>query len=243
MRGPGRIAVRSVAHDGGLATRPPSRYIWGVAGSRAHCSRGGTPVARFRRIDTGAPIAAGSSLLSDAETARLARLRSADDREAFTAAHLLVRSCAAALVGMEPRHLEFVQRCASCGRDGHGRPTIVGHPDVHVSLSHTRGCVAAVAARSPCGIDVETIHRGPPPRGVLTEREAAWVRDDPDPARAFTMLWVRKEALVKAGIGTLAEVGSLDVLDPGSAGVPATMETWADPPYVGAWVVLDQAPT
>jgi len=178
--------------------------------------------------------------LTDTERARLERLCAAEDRAAFATAHLLVRECAGELLGVAGRGLVIAQSCATCGQEGHGRPTIVGHPEVHVSLSHTRGCVAAIAARAPCGIDVEAVHRAPVPGGVLTDREASWVRSEADPALAFTSLWVRKEALVKAGLGDLEAVGSLDVLD---RGAPGDLQGWAEPPYVGAWVVLDQAPT
>lgn len=192
-------------------------------------------VVRFERV--GATDAEAG--LTAVELTRRARLRSAEDRESFTAAHLLVRECAGELLGVAGHGLVVAQSCATCGQVGHGRPTIVGHPEVHVSLSHTRGCVAAIAARSSCGIDVESVHRGAVPSAVLTEREASWVRAEADPALAFTTLWVRKEALVKAGSGSIETVGSLDVLD---AEHRLGVRAWAEPPYVGAWVVPNQAP-
>lgn len=64
----------------------------------------------------------------------------------------------------------------------------------------------------PCGIDVEPVATSIP-RGALTEREAVWLEQQPDPLPEFTRLWVRKEAIIKTGAARLADVASLDVLD------------------------------
>ncbi|CAN5569864.1 hypothetical protein BH10ACT10_BH10ACT10_15180 [soil metagenome] len=185
------------------------------------------PVIRFARLTDPASYAGSRNGL---ERERRDRLQVADDRAAFTAAHLLVRACAGLLLGLAPETLVLEQECSTCGRAGHGRPSLAGRPEVYVSLSHTRGCVAALAAHAPCGIDVEAVHGGGIPRGSLTPRESAWVREQRDPALAFTRLWVRKEASVKAGHGNLGAVGELDVLE------AAHLRDWTDLPYVGAWV-------
>lgn len=197
------------------------------------------PVVRFRVVgpETTAGPGSGSvddTALGEAERERRERLVDPDDRAAFVAAHLLVRECAGHLLGVGAAGLEISQSCDTCGHGGHGRPTLVGRDDVHLSLSHTRGCVAAIAAWTPCGIDVEAHHVGEAPSGVLTDREQEWVAAQPDPALAFTTLWVRKEALVKAGMSDLGSLDRLDVLDrvPG-----ARLEAWSEPPYVGAWAV------
>ncbi|MFT4082359.1 MAG: 4'-phosphopantetheinyl transferase superfamily protein [Nocardioides sp.] len=171
--------------------------------------------------------------LTAPELARHRRLVRVADRAAYLAAHTLVRECAAALVGTPPGEVGFGQRCASCGDVDHGAPYVEG--GVRVSLSHTRGHVAAIAAPTPCGIDVELVRAGAPPAGVLTPRETSWVERQPDPARAFTGLWVRKEALIKAGVGHLGEVGALEVLEPG-AGV-GDVHDWVGAAAMGAWVV------
>ncbi len=175
--------------------------------------------------------------LTGAERARHDRLRFAADRDAYRAAHLLVRACAGELLGVAPERVRLQQHCPRCGSTDHGRPSIAGEPEVWVSLSHTRGHVAAVAATAACGIDVESV-AGSIPRAALTPRERTWLDAEPDPLRAFTRLWVRKEALVKAGVAD--EPGALDVLGPDAAppGPPAgpadrlggfTLTDWAWP--------------
>ena len=137
--------------------------------------------------------------LTEAERVRHHRLRFAVDRDAYRSAHLLVRECAGAVLGVPASEVRLEQRCPRCGDVGHGRPSIAGEPDVWVSLSHTRGYVAAVAATMGCGIDLQTIAPSIP-RTAVTSRERSWLDAQSDASTAFTRLWVRKEALIKVGV-------------------------------------------
>ena len=119
-----------------------------------------------------------AGLLTAAERERRDRLHRADDRAAFVAAHVLVRECAARLLG----------------------------------------------------IDVEPLRPIAPIAAVLTEAERAWIADQTDPSAAFLRLWVRKEALVKAGFGSLNDPLSLDALTP-----PVPVTDWTDGRAVGAF--------
>lgn len=72
--------------------------------------------------------AAASSRLTPQECARLDRLRHPEDRASYLAAHILVRECAAELIGCDPTDLALVQHCDGCGGDDHGRPALRGTP-------------------------------------------------------------------------------------------------------------------
>jgi 4'-phosphopantetheinyl transferase len=188
------------------------------------------PVVRVCRV---VDVPTDATLLTAAEMRRRDRLVQQADRDAYLAAHLLVRHVAAGLAGVAPDRLVLVQSCATCGATDHGRPAIDGRPDLHVSLSHARGVVAAIAATAPCGIDVETHRDGGVPAGTLTPREQAWVGAQPDRGAAFMRLWVRKEAWAKAtGEGLDLAVGR-DVLDADWL----TGELLTDA-YAAAWAVL-----
>ncbi|MGY1914928.1 4'-phosphopantetheinyl transferase family protein [Blastococcus sp. SYSU DS0973] len=156
-------------------------------------------------------------LLAESERRRGAALRLPADREAHAAAHLLARYCAAALTGRPVATLELVQRCPDCGSTEHGRPSIAGLPDLHVSLAHTRGAVAAGADRRPIGVDVEganTYDATPAAMDyALTSAELARVRSAEDPPTAFLRHWVRKECLVKVGVVSLDGLTRVE-LDP-----------------------------
>ncbi|MFF2955393.1 4'-phosphopantetheinyl transferase family protein [Kitasatospora sp. NPDC057965] len=158
---------------------------------------------------------AGEHLLTGVEKERAARFRHESGRVDFIAAHALVRLCAARLLGVPATALTLAQHCPDCGKGDHGKPYLPDHPGVAVSLSHTKGVVAAAAGHRPIGVDVELTDRGGSlldvaPR-VLTEAELRLVREHPDPARAFLRLWVRKEALIKIGRTTLDGLAAVDL--------------------------------
>ncbi|MFO6451391.1 MULTISPECIES: 4'-phosphopantetheinyl transferase family protein [unclassified Aeromicrobium] len=140
--------------------------------------------------------------------ARRDRLADPLDRAFFTAARALARACVAALLDTEADDVRLVQLCPSCGGVDHGRPSVLGRPEVGVSWAHAGGAVVALATHGPCGVDVEPPIAGPAPQRAITEAERAWLATGGD----FTRLWTRKEALVKAGAATLDEAARLDVL-------------------------------
>ncbi|WP_051681692.1 4'-phosphopantetheinyl transferase superfamily protein [Cellulomonas sp. HZM] len=198
-------------------------------------------VVRFVRTDD----AADDRLLTPAERTRRDRLVHPADRAAFTAAHVLVRECAATALGIEAHDVDLVQRCDTCGARGHGRPALADRPDVGVSLSHTRGWVAAIAALRAgsgpvrVGIDVELVR--PVPASAFSVRERRWLRGRPE--NDATALWTRKEALVKSGAGSLEHVRDLDVLgsthrpprEPARTVEGREVHGWSGPGVVGAW--------
>lgn len=169
-------------------------------------------------------------------------LRRPQDRDDFLAAHWLVRICAARLLGTSPDEISIVQRCATCGGP-HGRPEIVGHPEVNASLAHSRGAVAAAAAGTvPVGVDVEAaLTAGDISPGdlsvALTSAEISAVGANADPRRAVLLAWVRKEACLKAGLVDLDRLAGFDLswmpLDPPAADLVLR----AAP--LGRWVIHD----
>jgi 4'-phosphopantetheinyl transferase len=135
------------------------------------------------------------------ELRRADAFRFAADRDAYLAAHALVRDCAGAVLGADPAGLVLTHLCPGCGGTEHGRPIIEG---VHVSLSHTRTHVAAAAAGHPIGVDIEEAGRGEIPDTVLAPGE----RGD---AESRLRRWVLKEALIKVGATSLDELAGVDL--------------------------------
>jgi len=157
---------------------------------------------------------AGLHLLNEGERARLARFHREGARRDFIAAHVLVRLCAGQLLGVVPAGVAFAQHCPECRETDHGRPLLTDRPDVHLSLSHADGVVAAAAGHIPVGIDVE---RRAQSRGVevmhrvLTAAELELVTAHPDPDFAFLRQWVRKEAMIKIGRTAMDSLGAFDL--------------------------------
>jgi 4'-phosphopantetheinyl transferase len=171
-------------------------------------------VRHGRTTDVLGQIAAAEDWLSSRERQRAASFRIPRDRDDFVASHALARICAGQLLDMPPSSLRLVQRCSTCG-GGHGRPTIVGMEHVHLTLSHSRGWVAAAAATRFVGVDVERIGDRPVDDGVLhhttTEPERRLIRQATFRQPTFLTIWVLKESLVKAGALTLDRLREADL--------------------------------
>ncbi|WSV44275.1 4-phosphopantetheinyl transferase [Streptomyces sp. NBC_01077] len=146
-------------------------------------------------------------LLAPWEQRRLTGIRLPSRRDDVVAARLLVRLCIARFTGLPLDAAAPAQLCPVCGRHGHGRPYLRGHPGVGVSLSHADGLVAAAVGPGAIGIDVEPATRRPGPvhvlRRLLPEADLAEAAAQPDPGPALLRLWVRGEARLKAGQGDL----------------------------------------
>ena len=141
-------------------------------------------------IDHVAAVREPTSVLSASEAARIESLSRPEDRRDFIAARLLTRLLLtrANAVDPDPASLAEIVLAQSCPRCGgpHGRPA-----EVHglgVSWAHAGGFVAAAVGTGGVGVDIEplTPPRVDGPGGVTTLRA-----------------WVRGEAIVKWGHGTL----------------------------------------
>ncbi|MCR5642363.1 MAG: 4'-phosphopantetheinyl transferase superfamily protein [Prevotella sp.] len=81
----------------------------------------------------------------------------------------------------------------------HGKPSIVGHPEIFFNLSHCREAVACAVSRRPVGIDVESVgrYREAVARYTMNDKEMALITNAPQPEVMFTRLWTMKEARLK----------------------------------------------
>jgi 4'-phosphopantetheinyl transferase len=108
-----------------------------------------------------------------------------------------------------------------------GKPECVDGPAISVSHSGDLVC-CAVAERGRIGIDVETGRRRTAAAEIaerfFTPAEAKWLAADP--SRRLRMLWVLKEAYLKA-------------LGVGLAGGVATLDCRVEPPAITACVTRD----
>ncbi|MFF1512219.1 4'-phosphopantetheinyl transferase family protein [Streptomyces sp. NPDC058326] len=189
-------------------------------------------------------------LLAPWERRRLAATRLPGRRDDVLAARLLVRLCVAGFTGLPWTEAAPAQLCPGCGRHGHGRPYLPGHPGVGVSLSHADGLVAAAVGPGAVGIDVEPSARRPGPlralRRLLPETDLRDAAAQPDPGPALLRLWVRREAELKAGGAGLTGQDGLGPLTggaclPGRAGLGLLV--WTDDDRAAVAAVASEAPT
>lgn len=100
-----------------------------------------------------------------------------------------------------------------------GKPFLPGHPGIHFNLSHGGDLAVCGVSDRPLGVDVESLLPADPDMAAyaFSPAERAWLEEQPDPARAFTRLWVRKESYLKClGTGLSVPLQELNLL-PGKA--------------------------
>lgn len=81
----------------------------------------------------------------------------------------------------------------------HGKPALVGHPDIYFNLSHCREAAVCVVGHRPVGVDVETIRpfKEQLVRYTMNDREVERIMQAERPDVEFIRLWTMKEAVLK----------------------------------------------
>lgn len=152
-----------------------------------------------------ARVTADAALLTDGERARAGSM-SPDVADHWVRTRTWVRRALGRTLAADPAAVVIAA-------DPQGRPTLPGHPGVHLSISHCSVVVTLALAAAPLGVDVEDL---PGPNvdlaqvagvvGARSEQAELATVPEPDRARAFQRWWTRKEAVLKAeGTGFLRE--------------------------------------
>lgn len=81
----------------------------------------------------------------------------------------------------------------------HGKPTILGHPEIHFNLSHCREAAVCMISDHPVGVDVESVRplKDSLAEYTMNDAELDEIRQAANPALQFTRFWTMKEALLK----------------------------------------------
>ena len=89
------------------------------------------------------------------------------------------------------------------GYNEHGKPMIVGHPEIFFNLSHCKEAAICVVSDQPVGVDVESVRSFNESlvRYTMNEAEVEEIESAEDQAVAFIRLWTMKESALKL-IGT-----------------------------------------
>jgi 4'-phosphopantetheinyl transferase len=220
--------------------------IWSGAGLRALADLplGSSEVVHAFVSLAGVPTVADRSLLDPQERARAQRFVRAADADRYVLAHAALRTVLARCLGADPATVRY-----AAGE--HGKPALVpGGGELEFSLSHA-GDVALVAATraGPVGVDVERLRAFPDALAIAdahfsaAERRALRSVPADRRAEAFLRAWTRKEAVVKAAGGGLAEVldAGADVAGDAAAAGWEIRELAAPPGYVAAGAVPERA--
>ena len=94
----------------------------------------------------------------------------------------------------------------------HGKPSIVGHPEIFFNLSHCKEAVICVISDKPIGVDVECVRefKDSLVNYTMNDEEKAEIAKSDNPEATFIRLWTMKEATAKLiGTGITHDVKSL----------------------------------
>ena len=85
----------------------------------------------------------------------------------------------------------------------HGKPSIIGHPEICFNLSHCKEAAICAISDQPVGADVESVRSFNESlvRYTMNEDEIRQIESSEDQAVAFIRLWTMKESAMKL-IGT-----------------------------------------
>ena len=114
--------------------------------------------ATHQRLVVGAvwPTAASHPSSSTTPNAPLGRTATpGGPRTGRAAGRVLAHRAVGVVLGVEPSAVSLHARCPVCG-GAHGKPVVVGHPEIGLSIAHAGECVGvAVAEGAQVGLDVE----------------------------------------------------------------------------------------
>lgn len=116
-----------------------------------------------------------------------------------------------------------LERLPTVARTAEGKPWFPKYPQLHFSLSHSRGLALCGEGGYPLGVDVERVRprREGLARYVLSALEFAWFQRQGGDWGSFCTLWTLKEARVKctgAGLRQAPRSIAVPLLLPGQSG-------------------------
>ena len=135
---------------------------------------------------------------------------------AFRQVHQQLQNAAAYLLLCQALREEYgIEEPPAFDYGPHGKPGIVGHPEIHFNLSHCNEAVLCVTDDSPIGVDVESVRAFDEEvaRYAMNDDELQLIHQVPRPDVAFTRLWTQKEAILKrSGQGLTTRAALRDLL-------------------------------
>lgn len=94
----------------------------------------------------------------------------------------------------------------------HGKPSIVGHPEIFFNVSHCKEAAICVISDKPVGVDVECIRefKDSLVNYTMNDEERTEIAASATPEATFIRFWTMKEATAKlVGTGITHDVKSL----------------------------------
>ena len=108
----------------------------------------------------------------------------------------------------------------------HGKPFLVGHPEIHFNMSHCKEAAICIIADQPVGIDIESIRtfKQTLVDYTMNEDEIRQIQQAERPDVEFIKLWTQKEAVLKLSGAGISRDMKQTLLNP-----PASLTTIVSP--------------
>ena len=119
----------------------------------------------------------------------------------------------------------------------HGKPSIVGHPEIHFNLSHCKEAAICAVSNKPIGVDIESSQelKDSLVNYTMNDDEKAEIAGSHNPAATFIRLWTMKEAVLK-----LSGHGLTDNLKPVLSQFSGKLQTIAHPDLRYVYSIADE---
>jgi 4'-phosphopantetheinyl transferase len=165
-------------------------------------------------LDQWAAVGLDARTLDADDQVEARRLRDVDARSRLLARRSATRWILADGLGVDPAAVTIERVCPTCGGHSHGRPSVSGSA-VEFSVSSSRAVAAIAVSKEPVGVDIEVARADLEPLDfALSDSEGRDLRAlaADQQGAAFLRLWTGKEAVLKAGGGSVADgLAAVDV--------------------------------
>lgn len=134
--------------------------------------------------------------------------------ELYLCEHITKKEDAYSLLAYAVRQKWGLNQLPPIARAEGGKPYFPSHPQYHFNLSHSGTLALCALDDQPVGADIEVVRSHHPKlaQRICSQKELAWLENQPDQRSALCQLWTRKEALAKHhGTGLTVPLRSIGV--------------------------------
>ncbi len=160
-------------------------------------------------------------LLSPDKQSHINGLRNNTSKRLSLLADVLIRYIASKFLNRKNKELWF-------DKNAYGKPYLVGFPEFHYNISHTKYMIAVGISDYPIGVDVERIQLAKLKiaRRFFHEQELDYIFSHPRKIdKCFYEIWTKKEAYVKRdGRGMFLNFRAFNVMQDGINNIFETIE-------------------
>lgn len=149
------------------------------------------------------------SIVSLKRQERISKIRFPIDKKLSLFSELIVRMLICQTICLDNDQITFME-------NQYGKPYLIGHPNFHYNISHTRDAIVVIVSDKQVGVDIERIGKADIEiaRRFFTKNELNYITAfSESESEKFYEIWTKKEAYVKyIGKGLSIPLNSFDVL-------------------------------